>query len=228
MNTVSSDKMKRVDKYCIDVLGISGMILMENAAIKVFNEINKSLKEIKDKKIAIFSGVGNNGGDGLAIARHCYLNGYDVQVLIIGDLNKASNDFGENFEIIKNINKIDNDKIKLEFIRGFKDLTKLESLSDIDVVVDSIFGTGLKRNVEGIYKETILKINSLGACVFAVDVPSGINSDNGRVMGEAVKAKETITLQIMKEGFLNGNILEYLGEIKVVDIGIPKKVIELV
>lgn len=228
MNTVSSDKMKRVDKYCIDVLGISGMILMENAAIKVFNEINKSLKEIKDKKIAIFSGVGNNGGDGLAIARHCYLNGYDVQVLIIGDLNKASNDFGENFEIIKNINKIDNDKIKLEFIRSFKDLTKLESLSDIDVVVDSIFGTGLKRNVEGIYKETILKINSLGACVFAVDVPSGINSDNGRVMGEAVKAKETITLQIMKEGFLNGNILEYLGEIKVVDIGIPKKVIELV
>ncbi|MBU5225937.1 NAD(P)H-hydrate epimerase [Clostridium senegalense] len=227
MKYVDSKKMKQIDNYCINQLGISGMILMENAAIKIFNEVDEKLKEMPNSKVIIISGVGNNGGDGLALSRHLYLHNYNVEVFIVGNLKKASNDFNENFQIIKNINKLDDNKIGIRFINENTDLNKLQSLIYADVIIDGIFGTGLKRKISGIYESLILKVNKCSAYTIAIDIPSGINGDNGEVMGVAIKADETITLQLPKVGFLKEHISEYCGNIKVVDIGIPRKVIQI-
>ncbi|GAA0125506.1 hypothetical protein UT300019_14080 [Clostridium sp. CTA-19] len=227
MKYVDSKKMREIDSYCINQLGISGMILMENAAIKIFNEVDEKLKEMSNSNIVIISGVGNNGGDGLALSRHLHLHNYNVEVFIVGNLNKASNDFKENFQIIKNINKLDDNKIGLNFINENTDLKQLQTLNYADVIIDGMFGTGLKRKITGVYESLILEVNKSVAYTIAIDIPSGINSDNGDVMGVAIKADETITLQLPKVGFLKENISEFCGNIKVVDIGIPKKVIEM-
>jgi NAD(P)H-hydrate epimerase len=227
MRVVDSSTMRKIDQYCIETLKIKGIILMENAALKVFSEVENKLKKTNGKFVTILCGVGNNGGDGLAVARHLYLKGYDVKVFIVGDIDKASKDFQDNFYILKNINQIDKDSVYLEVLSENNLNNLKEALIQCDIVLDGIFGTGLKRNIEGIHLSAISLINESSKYIISIDVPSGLNSDNGKVLTEAVKANETITLQLYKKGFLNYEAFNYCGEIKVVDIGIPKKVIEM-
>lgn len=227
MRVVDSSTMRKIDKYCIENLNIKGIILMENAALKIFSEVENKLKEINGRIVTIVCGIGNNGGDGLAVARHLYVKGYNARVFIVGDINKASEDFKENFNILKNINEIHKDIIYLQFLDENNLHNLKEALMQSDIVIDSIFGTGLKRNIEGIYLKVISLINENSKYIMSIDVPSGLNSDNGKVLGEAVKAHETITLQLYKKGFLNYEAFNYCGAIKVMDIGIPKKVIEM-
>lgn len=227
MRVVDSITMRKIDRYCIETLNIKGIILMENAALKIFSEVENKIKEINGKIVTIVCGVGNNGGDGLAVARHLYLNGYEVKVLIIGNLDKASKDFQDNFNILKNINEIHKDGIYLEFLNENNLHNLKEALKQCDIVLDGIFGTGLKRNIEGVHLSVISLINESSKYIMSIDVPSGLNSDNGKVLTKAVKAHETITLQLYKKGFLNYEAFNYCGKIKVVDIGIPEKVIEM-
>ena len=225
MINVNAETMRSIDKYCIEVLGISGMILMENAAIKIFTEVKNELVKNNGQYISIFCGVGNNGGDGLAVARHLYLSGYTVNIFILGKLEKASNDFKENFKIINNINKFDDMKINIEKVTDENINFINDKIRNSDIILDGIFGTGLKRKVEGVYKEVILTINKSGKHIISIDVPSGLDSDNGIELGAAVRANKTITLQLKKNGFLNEQSRQYCGKIKIVDIGIPDFVI---
>lgn len=227
MKIVDAKTMRAIDKYCIETLGIKGILLMEHAAVKIFEEIEKKLVEVNWNSITIVCGVGNNGGDGLALGRLLYLKGYEVKIFIVGNIEKGSNDFKENLNILNNINLID-DKVLIEFVQENETDKFQDTVEKSHIIVDGIFGTGITRRVEGIYSTIISLINGSGKYVVAIDVPSGINSDNGEVMGFAIKARETITLQLCKKGFLNSGTKEYWGNIKLVDIGIPEKVIEII
>ena len=226
MISVDSKTMREIDKYCIEKLGIPGIILMENAAIKVSEEVEGVLSSLERDRVVIVCGVGNNGGDGIAVARHLFLKGYKTSVFIVGNLDKGSYDFNTNLQIIKKINEIENNKITIDVIddENFDEFKRL--ISKTSVVVDGIFGTGLKRDVEGIYKRVISEINNSKKHIISIDVPSGLNSDDGNVMGISIEADETITLQLYKTGFLNEESKKYCGDIRVVDIGIPRRVIE--
>lgn len=226
MISVDSKTMREIDKYCIEKLGIPGIILMENAAIKVAEEVEGVLSSLERDRVVIVCGVGNNGGDGIAVARHLYLKGYKISVFIVGKLEKGSDDFNANLQILKNINIIENNKIFINVIKDENFGEFKNSISKTSVVVDGIFGTGLKRDVEGIYKRVISEINNSKKHIISIDVPSGLNSDDGNVMGISIEADETITLQLYKTGFLNEDARRYCGDIRVVDIGIPRKVIE--
>ncbi|CEO26534.1 bifunctional ADP-dependent NAD(P)H-hydrate dehydratase/NAD(P)H-hydrate epimerase [Paraclostridium sordellii] len=213
-----SSTTKYVDNYCSETLKIPLIVMMENAALKAYKHINK--KEFKN--YTIVCGVGNNGGDGLAIARHLIAQGKNVEVFLVGKIEKLSECSKINYQILKNM-QIDINTI--EDMNDNKDLNKLKmGINKSDLLVDAIFGTGLKREVIGVFKECINIINEYKN-IYSIDVPSGINCDNGEVLGICVKANKTICFEFYKRGFFNYEVEKYLGEVVVENIGIPKDVL---
>lgn len=212
MEVVTSKCAKLMDEYTINNIGIPGIVLMENAASEIYSSILH-----KGEKFIIFCGTGNNGGDGLVVARKLMLSGKKVVVVICGNLNKSTEEFNVNFTILKNINAeiiIFNDKESIVNQR----------LDEADVIVDAIFGIGLSRDIEGIYKEVIKLINSYEKFTVSIDIPSGLNGNTGKIMGICVKANETITVETYKRGFFLGEASEYTGKISLIKIGYPDNV----
>lgn len=202
-NIVSGTEMKKVDSYTINNIGIPSIVLMERAALGVAEFICEN--ETKDKSVLVVAGMGNNGADGLAVGRLLYLKGYSTCIYILGDVNKASAEFKQQLQIVNNL-KID---IVEEFVPA-------------DVIVDAIFGVGLSRNVEGKYAEVIEEINSNRNKVYSVDIPSGINADNGKICGISVKADYTVTFGSHKIGTVLYPGADYCGKVTVADIGFPE------
>jgi len=211
MICATGNQMKSIDNYCIEKLGIPGIVLMENAALKVVKNIDLD----SFNSFTIVCGVGNNGGDGLAIGRHLIVEDKDVSIFIIGNLNKGSKDFNKNYSILRNMN------VKINLIESEEDITTLvDSLKTSDMTIDSIFGTGLTRDVEGLYKDVISSINNYSKYTLSVDIPSGVDSDTGKVWGISVKANKTVTFQLMKKGLVN------YENVVVESIGMPRMAIE--
>ena len=217
MITVTGDEMKAVDNYCIKELGIPGIVLMENAALKVIKNIDLH----NYNSFTIICGVGNNGGDGLAVGRHLVVDGKNVYIYIVGNIEKGSQDFLVNYNILKNM------EVDLKHISTIEDLKPLQnSILKSDMVIDSIFGTGLTRNVEGIYKDIILSINDNSKYILSIDIPSGMESDTGKILGTSIKANKTITFQLLKNGLVDNE--NYTGKVIVEPIGMPKAAIDAI
>lgn len=217
MKLATGSIMREIDKYCIDTLKIPGIVLMENAALKIIKNIDLQ----GNNSFAIVCGKGNNGGDGFAVARHLHVLGKKIEVFLIGTKEGMSEDCTTNYSILKNIG------INVNKIENIEDINELrDAAGRCDITIDALFGTGLGKNVDGIYDMAISIINENSNYIAAVDVPSGFNSDTGKVMGNCVKADKTITLQLYKKGFLSYGSDKYAGEIVVEDIGIPEAVID--
>lgn len=217
MITISCEEMKAMDTYAIKDIGIPSIVLMENAALKVI----KNIPMENTNSLTIICGVGNNGGDGLAIARHLILQDKKVDLFILGNLDKGTKDFNINLNILKNM------KVKFTHIQGESELTILKSsLVNSHMVIDAIFGIGLTRKVEGIFKEVISLINDHAKYILSVDIPSGLDGDTGEVLGIAVKSHKTVTFHLAKKGLVNNG--NYTGELIVEPIGIPQMVTNII
>ncbi len=204
-------EMKEIDRAAIEENGISANILMERAGLAV------SLK-VKDlyygKKIVVLCGSGNNGGDGLAAARNLHNWGFKVNVLILAKKNSLSPDSNAQYHMANKAG------VTVEF---------RDSINERDihggVVVDAVFGTGLSRHVKGGIAAAFHFINDSGVPVISVDIPSGISSDTGEIMGEAVMADYTVTFGLPKRGHFLHPGAEYTGKLFVEDIGFPNKLL---
>lgn len=217
MRVATSEIMRNIDKATIEEIGIPGIVLMENAALKVL----KHLELDKYNNYVVVCGVGNNGGDGFVIARHLKLRGKSLEIFVIGNSIHMTEECKINYNILK---KLDIRPLKISNMDDVKDLR--ESLEKADVVVDAIFGTGLKREITELYSSVISVINENSKQVVSVDVPSGMDSNTGKVLGQGIRAKKTISFQLYKKGFLTYGTDKYTGEIVVEDIGIPEKIIK--
>lgn len=190
--------------------GVSQLQLMENAGRNVAQEI--ASRFTLDKKVAVFCGLGGNGGDGFVAARHLASMGFKVTVILAGRASEISHKAAlENWRA-------------LQFLRESVTIHEVYDSSlipdiDADIVVDALLGTGTKGKLKPPIKQLVEKINSLNAFKVAVDVPTGIDSDTGEVLGTAVKANLTITFYKTKKGLEAAK--EYTGELKVKDIGLP-------
>ncbi|TDT72482.1 NAD(P)H-hydrate epimerase [Hypnocyclicus thermotrophus] len=207
MKIVNIEKMKEIDKRAYEKYKINEILLMENAAISSYNLLKENFK-LKKEKIFIICGIGNNGGDGLALARKLYSENFNVSYYIIGNEEKYSQISKINLEILKNIN-----------IKREKDYE--EGLEKATLIIDAIFGIGLRRNIEGEYFEIINKINNSNKKIVSLDIPSGINGDNGKIMGTAVKSTYTIAFGALKYGNILYPGCEYNGEISLSKISFP-------
>jgi NAD(P)H-hydrate epimerase len=206
MEVLTSKQMEMVDKEAIETLKIPSIVLMENAAISFVQEIENDINRLS--KGCVVCGVGNNGGDGFAIARHLFLKGYFVDVISINS-DKLKNDAKINYEILQKFP-----------VRIFEDYKNVD-FNIYDYIVDAIFGTGLTRRVEGDIQELILKINALRCKVFSVDIPSGLSGSSSEVLGVNIKAHKTVTFCRPKIPHTLYPAKQYCGEVVVKYISIP-------
>ena len=201
-----NETTKKIDSFAINELKIPSIVLMENAAISFVKHIDEN-----EDNFLIICGKGNNGGDGYAIARQLFSKGKNVKIFCISNEN-MSNDCMINYKICKNMG-----------IKIFYEIEELDKLLlDCNVVIEGIFGTGLNSEIKGIYQEIIEKINtaSNNKAIYSIDIPSGINGDNGEIMGISVKADITISFVTYKKGFLNSKVKDYLGKVIIENIGL--------
>lgn len=212
MKLTTVEQMRGMDRHAIEKLGIAEEILMENAALASVALLQKEFG-IRGRKFVIFCGAGNNGGDGLAVARLITSSGGKAKVFLTASPKKYSGAAKTNYNILCRLSG----DIQL--------LTKAdEARTDVlhcDAVVDAIFGTGLDRDVKGLAADVIALINFLGRPVLSLDIPSGINGDTGRVMGVAVKADYTVTFGLPKIGNLLYPGYDHCGALTVTHISFP-------
>ncbi|MEN8075862.1 NAD(P)H-hydrate dehydratase [Clostridioides difficile] len=216
MKIGNSELTRNIDKYCINELKIPSIVLMENAAIKVVKNIDFE----KFKSFTIVCGTGNNGGDGLAVARQLFSMNMKIDIFIIGN-HSISKDCNVNYNILKNMG------VTVQYVIKGEDIAKLnKALCENDMTIDAIFGIGLTRKIEDVYEEAIKCINDKSKYTLAIDIPSGMKCDSFGVLGEAVKADITVSFETYKKGFLAYEGENYTGAIKVERIGVPDYVVD--
>lgn len=217
MKASSVSEMRNMDRTAVEKFGIKEELLMENAGLALFSVISNEIG-IRDRKIIVFCGVGNNGGDGFVIARKIHSSGGEVKVRILGDRSRFKGAAKSNLEIIS--------MLPIE-IKEVKSIEAVKSdLAHCHAIVDAIFGTGLTREVAGLYADVVHSINSSGKIVFSVDIPSGINGDTGMIMGVAVRADHTVTFGLPKRGNMLLPGYEMCGELYVTHISFPPSIYE--
>ena len=217
MLVVDKDQMIEIDKYAIDELKIPALALVERAALAVIKNINLEVR----KTFAIVVGIGNNGADGLAIARNLLARQYYVDIYIVGNTEKASTEFLQNYEAVKNLTE------SIYPLQTIADLEFMEqNLSNVSTIIEGIFGTGLDRTISGTYAYVISLINRSLKYIISIDVPSGLDSSSGDSWGEIVDCDLIVFMQLMKKGVYERSI--YKNKCIVEDIGIPQKAIDYV
>jgi hydroxyethylthiazole kinase-like uncharacterized protein yjeF len=212
MKVAKVDEMKDLDRRATEEFGISQDLLMENAGLAVYFVISQELG-IKNNKFVVFCGGGNNGGDGLVVARKIHSNGGEAKVFLLDDEAKFRGAARKNFEIVSRM------PIEISKIKSID--SAIPELLDCDAIVDAVFGTGLVREVNGIYKDVIQLINESLSTVFSVDIPSGINGDTGEVMGVAVEADYTVAFGLPKVGNMLYPGYEHCGKLYLSHISFP-------
>lgn len=210
MRTITASQAKLFDKKAREVYGLSTLILMENAGRAVAEEIIK----LKKRKIAIFCGKGNNGGDGFVCVRHLLARGIKPDVYLAGEISEVKGEARTNLDILLRLRQ----KIIQIDERNFNLLK--EKIRRYDLIVDAIFGVGLKGSIEGFLRDSIALINSSGAYVVSIDIPSGLDANTGQIKGCCVRADSTITFIAKKRGMVRGKGPRYCGKIMVKDLGI--------
>lgn len=235
MRISGSDSLKNIDRACVEELGIPMMVLMESAALRLYEHT----KGLQGNKFVIIASTGNNGGDALALARHLKAGGRSVSVFVIGDAGKGSPCFQENLNIVRNMGMdirflgIDCKREEEQALQAARKQQNFEIILELrqellkaDAVVDGIFGVGLNREIKGIYREVIEAVNELSPFTICIDIPSGMHCDTGKILGCCVRGDMTVTFQLLKKGFLTYGSREYTGEVLLEAIGIPENIIE--
>ena len=212
MKISSVTEMRELDRTAIKRYGIKEELLMENAGEATYFVMLDKIG-IRDKKFVVLCGGGNNGGDGFVIARKIHSNGGTVRVFLLADPEKYKKAAKLNYEIIQ---RLDVEVQQIDTVDSIR-----SAVSHCDAVVDAIFGTGLVRDVGGLYRDVIRLINESGKTVVSVDIPSGINGDNGKVMGTAVQAGYTVTFGLPKIGTMLFPGFENCGQLYVTHISFP-------
>ncbi len=216
MKVANAEKIRRADKITIEGYGLPGIVLMENASRGVAEVCFEELKGINDPKVLVVAGKGNNGGDGYAAARLLKNKGVKCEIVVLGDLKEIKGDAKVNLDVAKKIGiPITNDITDIE-----------EKIKNADIVLDAIFGTGFSGSARQPQADVIEKINKFAKKIVSVDIPSGVNADNGHTEGSCIMADITVTFALPKLGNILYPGAENTGRLEIIDISIPSQVID--
>lgn len=210
------ERIRELDRLAVQEFGIPSIVLMENAAQGLTTHALAMMREMSSNKAVIFCGPGNNGGDGLALARHLSNHNAQVSIVLAHNPDKYKGDARTNLEIVQ--------RMGLEILQDDASRTLSGAL-----LVDALFGTGISRPPMGHDATLIRAINdarSAGARVLSVDIPSGLDAQSGKPMEPCVIADRTVTLAALKPGFSSLDAQHTLGEVLVTDIGAPIELLE--
>jgi len=228
LKLLTAESAKEIDIIARDSLGISTLVLMENAGRAVAEEAIEILSGKKRVAVfcgntrsnrmlrcAVFCGKGNNGGDGFVTARHLLISGIHPDIFLAGRIEDVKNEARTNLEILL--------RLKQKIIEVKEDNLYLvkNKIIKYNLIIDALLGVGLQGAVRGIYRDLIGIINTAKASVLSVDVPSGLDANSGKILGCCVKADKTVTFVAKKRGMVAGEGPRYCGKVVVKDLGIP-------
>jgi len=216
--TLTRDQSRQVDRRAMDEYGIPGLVLMENAGRGVTDVLCE--KGI-DGPVVICCGKGNNAGDGFVIARHLDLRGFDARVLLWAQPSELVGDAAANFRILE---KTD---VPIEVFASKHDAARLErQLAGAGWIVDGLLGTGARGEPRPPLDAVIDQLNASPAPKLAIDLPSGLDCETGQAARQTIRATVTCTFVAPKPGLLAPDAAQYAGEVRVLDIGAPRKLVE--
>jgi hydroxyethylthiazole kinase-like uncharacterized protein yjeF len=217
---VTAAQMQELDRRTIEDCGIPGICLMENAGRGAAELLVRYFPEARTGSIAVLAGGGNNGGDGFVIARHLKNWGVQAKVYLFSSMDEVKGDAGTNLRVWL---AMGGELVEVIYKGDFAGIKK--ELSKASLLVDAILGTGLRAEVKGLLKDTISFVNSLPQPVMAVDIPSGLDASTGKVLGDAIRADLTATFGLAKIGQVIEPGCGHVGQLEVIDIGIPRHLI---
>jgi hydroxyethylthiazole kinase-like uncharacterized protein yjeF len=216
MKLCTAEEMQAIDSAAIDEYGLPGMVLMENAGLRVLEVVEEFAS--RDSRITIICGRGNNGGDGFVVARHLFNRGANVQALLLAEAAGVRGDAEANFAIARHAG--------VPIIEAPSPRVLNRAAAEADILVDGILGTGAKGVVRG---PALMAIRATRRCpgrIIAIDIPSGVSGNDGSILGEAVRADVTVTFAVPKVGLYTYPGRAYCGDIRIADIGIPRALLE--
>jgi hydroxyethylthiazole kinase-like uncharacterized protein yjeF len=223
MYLVAAQQMKDVDRLTIESFGIPGIVLMESAGRGTVDALFRHFPDVRHMRVGIAAGHGNNGGDGFVIARYLATRHIELSVYLLSKTERVKGDAAANLKLLHRMGVP---------VHEVPDLDAFElhqgQMRQCDLWIDAMLGTGLKSDVRGIFKEVIDFLNTLQKPVIAVDIPSGLDSDTGKLRGCCVKSTVTVTYGLPKIGQVVLPGAEFVGTLEVVDIGISPAVVDQV
>jgi NAD(P)H-hydrate epimerase len=215
MIRLTRQQVRQIDRLAVARYHIPGEVLMENAAIAAANAATGMIGPGRQGEILILCGGGNNGGDGLAIARHLHNRRFDVKIFLTADPAKYTGEARTNWQIVQAMN--------LPATRSEPEAIARESPI---LIIDAIFGTGLTQEPREPFGQIVAAVHQIGAPILAIDIPSGLDCDTGVPLGKAcIRAQRTITFVAEKAAFASVHARQYLGEVLVGDIGCPRELV---
>ena len=235
MKVVTAAEMRQIDQDTIEGIGIPGIVLMETAGSAIVRAIEQYYPTCK--RIGIFAGKGNNGGDGIVIARQLAHIGHDVYLFLVSPPDSFTGEAAVNLQIAKRLTAsfglqaTPKGELRIAEILTDAALETEESVSlnhtaSCELLVDAIFGTGLRGEVREPIATIINTINNLSIPILSVDLPSGLDADTGNPLGTCVRADRTVTIGLPKRGLLVHPGAELAGKLEIVDIGFPEQVVD--
>lgn len=223
MRILTSEEFRRIDQLTLENYGIPGLLLMENAGIRVVETIDSRVKDIEACSFAILCGKGNNGGDGFVVARQLIERGIFPSVFLFASPDSVSGDARTNLDILTRIGCL---PTVIDSAEAWESARL--AIRRVDIIADALFGTGLSRPIDGLLKQVI---SSMGddfpnSTIVSIDVPSGCTADSADVRGPTVEADITITFTALKKCLVFAPACHLAGEVVIADIGNPPELME--
>lgn len=212
MIVLTREQVRAVDQIAIDKYKMPGIVLMENAA-RAASDVALEMLGGASRKVLILCGGGNNGGDGLAMARHLHNRGHKIHIALCTEPNKYQGDAVINWRIV--------DAMRLQ-----RSVWADALYQKVDLIIDAIFGTGLTANPRPPFEQIVRQVEQTRTPILAIDIPSGLDCDTGRPFGPCIRATRTVTFVAQKKGFLNPEAKQFTGEVSIIDIGCPREAID--
>jgi NAD(P)H-hydrate epimerase len=221
MRVLNTQQMREADRQTIDEIGIPSVVLMENAGRQAVAAMEAAYEDLSSSRVAVLCGRGNNGGDGFVVARTLAQRGIESIVFLLGSVADVRGDARTNLEILGRIGVTvvevaDAQQWELHFTE----------ISECDLIVDAIVGTGFRGPVSGLLETVIGDVNGLGSPVVAIDLPTGLSADTHEIESDAIQASMTVTLGAPKLPLVLPPADVYGGDLVIADIGIPASVME--
>ncbi len=221
MRVLNTQQMREADRRTIDEIGIPSIVLMENAGRQSVAAMEAAFEDLADSHVGVLCGRGNNGGDGFVIARTLIQRGVETSVFLLGSVADVRGDARVNLEVLGRIGLT-----VVEITNAQEWELHFSEISQCDLLVDAILGTGFNGQLSGLLETVVADVNGLGVPVVAIDLPTGVSADTHEVAGEAIDASMTVTLAAPKIPLILPPADSHGGDLVIADIGIPLPILD--
>jgi hydroxyethylthiazole kinase-like uncharacterized protein yjeF len=221
MRVLNTQQMREADRRTIDEIGIPAVVLMENAGRQAVAAMEAAFDDLGSSHVGVLCGRGNNGGDGFVVARTLVQRGVETSVFLLGSVADVRGDARTNLEVLGRIGLT-----VVEITNAQEWELHFSEISECDLLVDAILGTGFHGQLSGLLETVVADVNALGAPVVAIDLPTGLSADSHEVEGEAIEASMTVTLAAPKIPLILPPADSHGGDLVIADIGIPPPILD--